>query len=157
MVEVTQMFFSVTILPGNHSVSASPQQASTNWKFLVQWYQVGLYATTVLGLASATSSPKKFVDCTRSGDIQNAFGASFKTYYGLHLQSVQTAEIIVCTFQDSYGSALRAGPPRGGGDGVAYNPTWYHCTKNFQSVDACCGEADTVSLFFAFHCIVCTQ
>ena len=28
------------------------------------------------------------------------------TYYGLYLQSVQMAEIIDCTFQDSYGSAL---------------------------------------------------
>ena len=28
------------------------------------------------------------------------------TYYGIHLQSVQMADIIDCTFQDSYGSAL---------------------------------------------------
>ena len=28
------------------------------------------------------------------------------TYYGLYLQTVETAEIIDCTFQDSYGSAL---------------------------------------------------
>ena len=30
----------------------------------------------------------------------------YTTYYGLHLQSVQMVEIVDCTFQDSYGSAL---------------------------------------------------
>ena len=43
-----------------------------------------------------------FVSCARSGIVQTYF----PTYYGLHLQSVQMAEIIDCTFQDSYGSAL---------------------------------------------------
>ena len=53
-----------------------------------------------------------FVACARSSVVQ--FSSTFypekigptKTYYGLHLQSVQTAEITDCTFQDSYDSAL---------------------------------------------------
>ena len=44
-----------------------------------------------------------FVACARSGIY---LGVHYPTYYGLHFQSVQTAEIIDCTFQDSYGSAL---------------------------------------------------
>ena len=47
-----------------------------------------------------------FVGCAIPGIVQNSFGNLFPTYYGLHIQSVQTAEIIDCTFQDSYGSAL---------------------------------------------------
>ena len=42
-----------------------------------------------------------FVACARSSVIH-----TYTTYYGLHLQSVQMADIINCTFQDSYGSAL---------------------------------------------------
>ena len=42
-----------------------------------------------------------FVACARSSVIN-----TYTTYYGLHLQSVQTAEIIDCTFQDSYGTAV---------------------------------------------------
>ena len=49
-----------------------------------------------------------FVSCARSGIAQNLYGTHFPTYYGLHLQSVQTAEIIDCSFQDSHGSALGA-------------------------------------------------
>ena len=45
-----------------------------------------------------------FVDCATRRDIY--IHHTHITYYGLHLQSVQTAEIIDCTFQDSYGSAL---------------------------------------------------
>ena len=47
-----------------------------------------------------------FVSCARSGIVQVSGTSTSTTYYGLHLQSVQTAEIIDCTFQDSYGSAL---------------------------------------------------
>ena len=48
-----------------------------------------------------------FVACARSIVVQ-VYRSLYpdKTYYGLHLQLVQTAEIIDCTFQDSYGSAL---------------------------------------------------
>ena len=42
-----------------------------------------------------------FVACARFRVIN-----TYTTYYGLHLQSVQTAEIIDCTFQDSYGTAV---------------------------------------------------
>ena len=45
-----------------------------------------------------------FVACAARRDIYT-YG-TYTTYYGLHLQSVQTAEINDCTFQDSYGSAL---------------------------------------------------
>ena len=54
-----------------------------------------IYKVKIKGLAS--------VNCAKPG----SFGTHFTTYYGLHLQSVQTAEIIDCTFQDSYSSALR--------------------------------------------------
>ena len=48
-----------------------------------------------------------FFSCARSRVVQfSEYYVDFTTYYGLHLQSVQTAEIIDCTFQDSYGSAL---------------------------------------------------
>ena len=47
-----------------------------------------------------------FVACARSAVYLTPYGGQFPTYYGLHIQSVQTAEIIDCTFQDSYGSAL---------------------------------------------------
>ena len=47
-----------------------------------------------------------FVSCARSGIVQVSGTSTSTTYYGLHFQSVQTAEIIDCIFQDSYGSAL---------------------------------------------------
>ena len=47
-----------------------------------------------------------FVACATRRDIY--IHRTYATYYGLHLQSVPMAEIIDCTFQDSYGSALVA-------------------------------------------------
>ena len=49
-----------------------------------------------------------FVACARSTVVYYPYYIPhhFTTYYGLHFQSVQTAEIIDSTFQDSYGSAL---------------------------------------------------
>ena len=47
-----------------------------------------------------------FVSCARSVYIR--LYRTYTTYYGLHFQSVQTAEITDCTFQNSYGSALGA-------------------------------------------------
>ena len=48
-----------------------------------------------------------FIYCARSHVVQVSNGdGSFTTYYGLYLHSVQTAEIIDCSFRDSYGSAL---------------------------------------------------
>ena len=47
-----------------------------------------------------------FVACARSSLFQVSSTASIDTYYGLHFQSVQMAEITDCTFQDSYGTAL---------------------------------------------------
>ena len=46
-----------------------------------------------------------FVACARFGEVEVGYSC-FTSYYGLYLQSVQTAEIIDCTFQGSYGSAL---------------------------------------------------
>ena len=45
-----------------------------------------------------------FVSCARSSVAQVYYPE--KTYYGLDFQSVLMAEIIDCTFQDSYGTAL---------------------------------------------------
>ena len=45
-----------------------------------------------------------FVACASASVIQ--VNHTYTTYYGLHLQSVPMAEIIDCTFQDSYGTAL---------------------------------------------------
>ena len=48
-----------------------------------------------------------FVACARSGMVFDfIFSTLHATYYGLHFESVQMAEIIDCTFQESYGSAL---------------------------------------------------
>ena len=57
-----------------------------------------IYRVSIDGLA--------FVACARSSVIH--LYQTYTTYYGLHFQSVQRAEIIDCTFQDSYGSALVA-------------------------------------------------
>ena len=46
-----------------------------------------------------------FVSCARSY-VTRAGDDYLTTYYGLHLRLVQRTEIIGCTFQDSYGSAL---------------------------------------------------
>ena len=46
-----------------------------------------------------------FVACARFGEVEVGYSC-FTTYYGLYLRSVQTAEIIDCSFRDSYGSAL---------------------------------------------------
>ena len=54
-------------------------------------------------VACARSSTSRFTSYYYPTIIQHL---SFPIYYGLHLQSVQMAEIIDCTFQDSYGSAL---------------------------------------------------
>ena len=47
-----------------------------------------------------------FVGCARSGIVQDLYGYVFPTYCGILFQSVQMAEMIDCTFQDSNGSAL---------------------------------------------------
>ena len=48
-----------------------------------------------------------FISCAKPNVVQfSSTSTLHATYYGLHFQSVQTAEIIDCTFQESYGSAL---------------------------------------------------
>ena len=63
--------------------------------FAVGWVFMNITKVKVNGL--------EFVSCGRS---QISHGNHFTTYYGLHLQSIQMTEIIDCTFQDGYGSAL---------------------------------------------------
>ena len=46
-----------------------------------------------------------FVSCAKF-HVQQLVNHHVTIYYGLYLRSIQTAEIIDCTFQDSYGSAL---------------------------------------------------
>ena len=97
-------------LPGNHTLDIN--LAITNIHKLeihgallptkvVCNYHVGftfsnIYRVSIDGLA--------FVACAARRDLY--IHGTYTTYYGLHLQSVQTAEIIDCTFQDSYGTAL---------------------------------------------------
>ena len=97
-------------LPGNHTLDVN--LAITNIHKVeihgallptkvVCNYHVGftfsnIYRVSIDGLA--------FVACAARRDIY--IHGTYTTYYGLHLQSVQTAEIIDCTFQDSYGTAL---------------------------------------------------
>ena len=47
-----------------------------------------------------------FIACASASVFRNFNHVTDTTHYGLHLQSVQAAEIIDCTFQDSYGTAL---------------------------------------------------
>ena len=61
-------------------------------------FHVGLFFSDILVL---NIDGLEFVACNRSTVVWY-----LTAYYGLRLQSVQTAEIIDCTFRDSYGSAL---------------------------------------------------
>ena len=62
---------------------------------------------TFSNISKLTIGGLAFVACARSSVVQVSSTPYLeKTYYGLHLQSVPTAEITDCTFQDSYGSAF---------------------------------------------------
>ena len=101
----------LTFLPGNHSLDinliiTNINQLEIHGALLptrvVCKYHVGfafsnIYRVSIDGLA--------FVSCARSGYRLNPHHI-FITYYGLHLQLVPMAEIMDCTFQDSYGTAL---------------------------------------------------
>ena len=101
-------------LPGNHTLDVNLTVRNI--------HQLEIYAnTSAVGQTSVVCSPGvgltfrdisevridslAFVSCARLHlvTVQNDF---ITKYFGLHLQSVQTAEINDCTFQDSYGSAL---------------------------------------------------
>ena len=47
-----------------------------------------------------------FVGCAIPGIFQGPYGNLITTYYGLHFESVQIAEIIDCTFQCHQGELL---------------------------------------------------
>ena len=97
-------------LPGNHTLDINLAITDTHkleihgallptkvfCDFHVGFTFSNIHRVSIDGLA--------FVACARSPVVR--FPYRTKTYYGLHLQSVPMAEIIDCTFQDSYGSAL---------------------------------------------------
>jgi len=101
----------LTFLPGNHALDinltiANIHQLKIHGAVLptravcdshVGFTFSNIYRVSIDGL--------DFVTCARSSVVQVSIYPE-KTYYGLHLQSVPMAEIIDCTFQDSYGSAL---------------------------------------------------
>ena len=100
----------VTFLPGNHTLDINLTITNIHQleihgallstkvvcDSLVGFTFSNIHRVSIDGLA--------FVACARSSVIH--LYRTYTTYYGLHLQSVQTAEIIDCTFQDSYGTAL---------------------------------------------------
>ena len=100
-------------LPGNHTLNIN--QIITNINQLkihgavlptrvVCNSRVGF---TFSNISKLTIDGLAFVACARSSVVQfSSTTYPKKTYYGLHFQSVQTAEINDCTFQDSYGTAL---------------------------------------------------
>ena len=62
---------------------------------------------TLMNISVVRIEGLAFVACARSGVVFDyIFSTLHATYYGLHFESVQMAEIIDCTFQESYGSAL---------------------------------------------------
>ena len=100
----------LTFLPGNHTLNinltiTNIHQLKIHGALLptkvVCDSHVGF---TFSNISKLSIDGLAFVACAARRDIYT-YG-TYTTYYGLHLQSVQTAEIIDCTFQDSYGSAL---------------------------------------------------
>ena len=97
----------LTFLPGNHTLDINLtiiniKQLKIHGALLptsvVCDSRVGF---TFSNISKLTIDGLAFVACARSSVIDTV-----TTYYGLHLQSVPMAEIIDCTFQDSYGIAL---------------------------------------------------
>ena len=100
----------VTFLPGDHTLDINLTITNINQLEIhgamlptrvicnpnVGFTFSNIYRVSIDGLA--------FAACATRRDIY-IYG-TYTTYYGLHLLSVQTAEFIDCTFQDSYGSAL---------------------------------------------------
>ena len=101
-------------LPGNHSLSVNVTIASIHQMEIlgnssavvptrvICSFRVGFTFTEI---TEVRMNGLAFVACAKS-HVTQIGRHRFTTYYGLHLQSVHTAEIIDCTFQDSYGSAL---------------------------------------------------
>ena len=96
-------------LPGNHALNVNLTIRSTH-HLVVLGNSSGVVPARIVcssnvGITLRDISKVKidglaFLSCARKSSHPST------TYYGLYLQSVQTAEIIDCTFQDSNGSAL---------------------------------------------------
>ena len=102
------------LLPGNHTLDVNLNITSIHQlKILSNSSAVGpskVVCSSSVGITLSNISVVKidgltFISCAKF-HVQQQVNRHFSTYYGVYLQSVQTAEIIDCTFQDSYGSAL---------------------------------------------------
>ena len=97
-------------LPGNHTLSVNLTITSVyHVEFLGNCSAVAcspFVGFSLMGISEVIIDGLAFVACARPGIVQDSYGKHFVTYYGLHLDSVQMAEIIDCTFWDSYGTAL---------------------------------------------------
>ena len=118
-----KVYLTLQLLPGSHPVDINLIITSIHRLEILgnssAVAQVSVVCNANTGLTFSNISEVRidglaFVSCGRSHVVQarsihhaSYYGYNyFITYYGLHLQSVQIAEIIDCTFQDSYGSAL---------------------------------------------------
>ena len=117
-----KVYLTLQFLPGSHPVDILIITSIHRLEILGNSSavaQVSVVCNANTGLTFSNISEVRidglaFVSCGRSHVVRarsihhaSCYGYNyFITYYGLHLQSVQTAEIIDCTFQDSYGSAL---------------------------------------------------
>ena len=102
----------LTFLPGNHTLDINLIITNINQLEIhgavlptrvVCDSRVGF---TFSNISKLSIDGLAFVACARSSLFQFSSTTSIYTYYGLHFQSVPMAEIIGCTFQDSYGTAL---------------------------------------------------
>ena len=102
--------FTLQFLPGNHTldinltitnisqlkICGAVPQTRVVCDSRVGFTFSNIYKVSINSLA--------FVSCASASVIH--VNHTYTTHYGLHLQSVQTAEIIDCTFQESNGTAL---------------------------------------------------
>ena len=103
-------------LPGNHSLNVNLIISSIHQLEILGNSSViaptRIRCSSYAGFAFSDTYEVKidglvFISCARSHVVHTLYRPYFSaTYYGLHLQSVQMAEVLDCTFQDSHGSAL---------------------------------------------------
>ena len=102
----------LTFLPGNHTLDinltiTNISQLEIHGAVLPTKIVCGSLVGFIFSNISKLSiDGLAFAACAARRDIYFHIYHTYTTYYGLRLQSVQMAEIIDCTFQDSYGSAL---------------------------------------------------
>ena len=102
----------LTFLPGNHTLDinltiTNISQLEIHGAVLPTKIVCGSLVGFIFSNISKLSiDGLAFAACAARRDIYIHIYHTYTTYYGLCLQSVQMAEIIDCTFQDSYGSAL---------------------------------------------------